>query len=1077
MKSVPANDATPSSSSSATPENARPHHAAEGERRQITVLFADVVGFTAFAERFGEEASYSLMKRVSGLLTECVHQQGGVVKSFTGDGVMALFGFPTASEHAPLRACRAALCIQQQLSRKQDDIGGPFGVRPQIRIGVNTGPAILGEVQSGESTSITALGDTVNLASRLQAQAEPGCVFITEATHVLVAGLVEAAFVGSLPIKGKTEAQNAYRLTGIREGAVRFDVARQRGLTEFVGRTRELEVLNHHLRASVTGLRVIDIAGEPGIGKSRLLYEFRQRLTDKDLFILAGSCSPDGRQTPFLPFLEVVRAEFRITVGEAESDVRRKLEDGLKVLSLGSPENVALLLNLLGLKAPENALAGLDGTLIGLRTRDLLLRLLNERCRLSPTMMLLEDLHWIDSVSEELISRTVSSTQTASLLVVHTRRPEYRPPWSDQPNVVPLPVELLSAGETQRIVQARMGVQLPDALGRMVAEKAEGNALFAEEIAGFLIERGLVRRTAVGLDYDPASVGTALPGSVQSLISARVDRLTPEDRTLLQAAAAIGRRFDPELLRSAADYSGNLAAWLEAMEASDLVRRHSESGDYLFKHALVRDALYNGILTPRRMTLHLNVASEIERRSANRPVEAAEVLAYHYSRTPRADKAFHYLALAGRKSLNSYSVEEAERFFRQAMHLLESEPSCADDQAVADVVVGLLEALFLRSDFPKAVRVADRYMPRLEAFGETPQLVFALYFYSMTLAQQCEFRRGELLGRRAFDIAERIGDVRARAYARIALMLSSMVLGRYSFEDVQRMGADGLADSRCCGDNSILNWAYWIIAWDCFGRGLMTEARNWALELIVVGGQREDRRALGFGYWVVAWVHVFEARYDEAIIGARECLRNATTPFDQNVAAVAEATAMILQGHVQEGLAKIEELRRRTLEHGWLYLDSGAHGPAGVGLAMSGQIAQGIRLIEDSIVAADACGSHTNAAWNRITLAEIYLEMLAGKQMPPLHVILRNLGTILGAQLFGRQRVLALLEKASSYEQLSERGTIRARIQMDLGLLYKIKKRPDLAREHLTRARAAAEIQNAAAMMNKIDAIMAGLRA
>jgi predicted ATPase len=173
-------------------------------------------------------------------------------------------------------------------------------------------------------------------------------------------------------------------------------------------------------------------------------------------------------------------------------------------------------------------------------------------------MMLLEDLHWIDSVSEELLSRTVSSAQTASLLVVHTRRPEYRPPWWDQSTVVPLPLGLLSAGETQRIVQARMGVQLPEALGRMVAEKAEGNALFAEEIAGFLIERGLVRRTAVGLDYDPASVGTALPGSVQSLISARVDRLTPEDQTLLQAAAAIGRASTPAEV--AADYSGNLSA-------------------------------------------------------------------------------------------------------------------------------------------------------------------------------------------------------------------------------------------------------------------------------------------------------------------------------------------------------------------------------------------------------------------------------------------------------------------------------------------------------------------------------------
>lgn len=1077
MKSVPPNYTLPSSSPSETPGNARPLQAADGERRQITVLFADMVGFTTFAERFGEEAAYSLMQGVSGLLTECVHQQGGVIKSFTGDGVMALFGFPTASEDAPLRACRAALCIQQQLSQKEDEIGGAFGVRPQIRIGVNTGPAILGEVQSGESTGVTALGDTVNLASRLQAQADPGGVFVSEATYGLVAGLVETAFVGSLTIKGKTEAQNAYRLTGLRQGAVRFDVARQRGLTEFVGRTRELETLDRQLRASLSGVRVIDVAGEPGIGKSRLLHEFRQRHTDKGHFILTGSCSPDGQQTPFLPFLEVVRGAFRITAGETESDVRGKLEDGLKVLGHHSSENIALLLNLLGLKASENALAGLDGTLIGLRTRDLLLRLLDARCRLSPTIMLLEDLHWIDSVSEELLSRTVSSAQTTSLLIVHTRRPEYRLPWSDHPNVVPLPVELLSAGETQRIVQARMGVQLPEALGRLVAEKAEGNALFAEEIAGFLMERGLVRRAAGGLDYDPASVGTALPGNVQSLISARVDRLTPEDRTLLQAAAAIGRRFDPELLRSASQYSGDLAAWLELMEASDLIRRHSESEDYLFKHALVRDALYDSILTPRRMMLHLSVASEIERRSANRLVEAAEVLAYHYSRTPRADKAFDYLALAGRKSLNSYSVEEAERFFRQAMNLLESKPSCADDQAVADVVVGLLEALFLRSDFPEAVRVAERYMSRLEDIGETPQLVFALYFYSMTLAQQCEFRRGELLGKRAFDIAERIGDVRARAYARIALMLSPMVLGRYSYEDVQRMGADGLADSKRSGDESILNWAYWIIAWDCFGRGLMTEARNWASELIVAGGEREDRRALSFGYWVVAWVHLFEARYDEAIAAARECQRNAVTPFDQDVSAAAEATAMILQGQVQEGLAKIQELRRRTSARGWLYLDSGAHGPAGVGLAMCGHIAQGIRLLEDSIAIADACGSHTAAAWNRITLAEIYIEMLSGKQMPALRVILRNLRTIVGAQLFGRQRVLTLLEKAGSYEQLSERGTIRARIEMDIGLLYKIKNNPDLARKHLTRARVAAEIQRAAAMIEKIDGIMAGLQA
>ena len=451
----------------------------DGERRQVTVLFADLVGFTAFSERSGEEAAFALMRRVAGMMTNVVEEQGGSVRNFTGDGVMALFGVPVALEDAPLRACRAALTIHDRLASASSEIAATHGIRPQLRIGINTGPVVVGKVPSGHSSTVTALGDTVNFASRLQALARPECVLLSEATHRLVQGLTETEPAGEHDIKGKSERQRVFRLLRLRKGASRFDAALSRGLTGYVGRSLELETLDRCLGESGAGLRIVDVVGEPGIGKSRLLHEFRSRLGDRQVFVLAGSCSPDGQQTPFRPFIEVVRGSFRVKIREAESDVVRKLDKGLEILGLASQQNLGLLLNLLGLNPPPGTLQGLDGTLIGLRTRDLLLSLLHARCRITPVIMLLEDLHWIDSVSEELLYRLFSSDAILPLLVVHTRRPEYQPPWNNHRAVEVLRLAPLSVSETSEIIRARLQLaDLPATLARTVADKAEGNPLF-----------------------------------------------------------------------------------------------------------------------------------------------------------------------------------------------------------------------------------------------------------------------------------------------------------------------------------------------------------------------------------------------------------------------------------------------------------------------------------------------------------------------------------------------------------------------------------------------------------------------
>jgi class 3 adenylate cyclase len=658
----------------------------EAERRQVTILFTDMVGFTTFSEQSGEEAAYSLMRDLSKLMGERVREQGGIVQNFTGDGIMAVFGAPIAFEDAPLRACRAALAIRQRLKEAGSDLEARHGIRPQMRIGLNTGAAVVGKVEDDVEAGVTVLGDTVNLAARLQALAGPDSVLMSDATHGLVQGRVDASFSGDRKIKGKAQPQKTFRLNAIRQGATRFDAAVSRGLSAFVGRERELEVLDRGLDAARSGLCVIDVAAEPGIGKSRLLYEFRQRIGRERAFVLSGTCSPDGQQTPFLPFIEVVRGSFRVSAGEAEEEVAKKLEMGLTSLGLHSIRNLGLLLHLLGLKVADDALKGLDGLLIGLRTRELLQQLLEARCRVTPLVMVIEDLHWIDSVSEELLGKIVDGEVKLRLLLLHTRRPEYTPPWRDRSVVTRLLLEPLAVGDIRHLVQARLGIAaLPDALARQVTDKTQGNPLFAEEIISFLSERGILHAKDGGLEFDAGAVAAALPASVQDVLSARVDRLAQKDRALLQVASVIGRQFDSELLAVIVKET-DIDERLAAMQTLDLVRLNAK-GDCAFKHVLVRDALYQSLLTEARNALHLKIAEEIERRSGNRLIEMAEVLAHHYSQTGLAKQAFTYRLMAGSKSLNVYSLDEASVHFTAALVLIDKNPDTISEDQLADFLV------------------------------------------------------------------------------------------------------------------------------------------------------------------------------------------------------------------------------------------------------------------------------------------------------------------------------------------------------------------------------------------------------
>jgi class 3 adenylate cyclase len=817
-----------------------------GERRQVTALFADMVGFTAISERLGEEGTFALIQPIYELMASAVREQGGSVKDFTGDGIMALFGVPDALEDGPLRACRAGLAIHERLAAAIPAIEAKHGVRPQMRVGLNSGIAVVTEIRS-ESRSATALGDTVNLASRLQTLAEPGTVYLSKAAQRLVQGQVETTFTGERVIKGKAEPQKVYRLEAIRRGSTRFDTAVGRGLSVYVGRERELDVLQRALDEARKELRVIDVAGEPGMGKSRLLHEFRRRLGDSQTFILTGTCSPDGQQTPFLPFIEVVRGSFQVKAGEAETEIARKLDIGLNVLGLQSAESLGLILNLLGLKPPDGALAGLDGVLIGLRTRSLLQRLLEARCRLSQTVLLIEDLHWIDSVSEEVLGKLIEGGAKEHLLVCHTRRPEYEPVWQDKPHVTTLRMEPLPAGDIRRLIQTRLGVDaLPEELARQVIEKADGNALFAEEIVSFLTEHGVLHAKKGKLEYDAGALAVALPASVQNLLAARVDRLAPKDRALLQTAAVMGRRFDPELLAAGMDDAGDIDSRLAAMQALDLVRAEANSEYYSFKHALVRDALYQSLLTEARKKLHARIAEEIESRSNNRLAEVAEVLAYHYSHTDQANKAFTYLAMAGAKSLRVYSLEEANNFFSSAIAVLDTAPDCADDQQIVDFLGDYTLISNISSQFRATTESVERFLFGVHHAGDCYKWTLVQHHYIFALILSARYREAKTVQDNLSTTAANFDDARATAYALATAIYVSTIVAPQSVESFEALSQAALTAAFNINDVYLQCFIRWAIGWEELHRGRVTKAQRAADELMTVGREMNDPRSIRY---------------------------------------------------------------------------------------------------------------------------------------------------------------------------------------------------------------------------------------
>jgi DNA-binding winged helix-turn-helix (wHTH) protein/tetratricopeptide (TPR) repeat protein len=1028
----------------------------EPQRRRLTIMSCELDCAGLDLEDMREA-----VKIYQSCVTEIVSAFRGFVAKHVGNTVLVYFGYPVAHEDDVEQAVHAglALCTAVQTKTAVKD---PL----RCRIGIATSSVIIDDLLD-EKQEHSVVGDALNTAVRLQMSAPQSAVVIDDASRRLTGKLFECSEIGKTEA-GATDVVAAWRVLRARAVESRFEALHAGALTPFVGRRRELDTLARWRREATDRLFVIDITGDPGIGKSRLLREFRDTLVEEDVFVLSGNCWPSHQQTSLGPFIEIVRRVFRLDADDTEPEIAAKLEKGLAFVGLTTSENLGLLMNLLGLAPPPGSLAGLDGVLIGLRTRSLLLDLLRERRRIAPIAVLLEDVHWIDHASKELLDRLIAAPDAPPLLIVNTYRSGYQPPWLGHGSTALQRLEPLSSTDTMQIAEMRLGSSEADAdLVRLIAEKADGNPLFAEEIANFLIERDMIRRPET--PDEAGTVVAALPPSLESLLMTRLDRLHPVDKAMLQAASVIGRRFSPRLLFAAVEHP--VEERLAAMKALDLVRLDDRSQDYVFKHALVRDVLYAGMLSGQRAALHLKIASEIEREGAGSFIEVAETLAHHYSRTDQTDKAVEFLTLSASKSLGIYSLDEAEQFARMALAGARSQnPKCMDLQ-VATIMVELARALSMKSRSIDIIALLEPEIELVGSLGDVPQVPILLDLYAFALFAGCRFREAKRAQDHALAVAERLNDDRAKAYSKSGIMLLSIVIDPMPLPEFERFAEVAFAEAERAGDVYIVGRMMMIIGWNFVHRGLTIEGRKWMNRLTAFGRQHQDPRPVAQALFILGSLDMMAEDYASALGHGEECMRTACTPLDRLLGQTVVGISQLLLGRVAEGAKTIDLHRAEAAANNWRYTVLGTDAPFGVAMLLRGEFKRGVKWLEEVI---DRCENQleyrVGADYARLFLAEFYIALISRSRKAPMIAVLKNLLFLVKSRWIAPERAEELLTRAIQNPLFSKHGTFHARIAFNLGLLNLKMNRFDVARRWFDEARVAASAQNASNWLRKIEA-------
>jgi class 3 adenylate cyclase/tetratricopeptide (TPR) repeat protein len=849
----------------------------EGERKQVTVLFADLKGsMELLADRDPEEAR-KILDPVLERMMEAVHRYEGTVNQVMGDGIMALFGAPLAHEDHAVRACYAALRMQESVEKYAEEVRRTHAAVVKIRVGLNSGEVVVRAIGSDLHMDYTAVGQTTHLAARMEQLADPGAIVITPETLALAEGYVEVKSLGPVPVKGLAEPMEVYEVTAPGMARTRLQVSVRRGLTRFVGRDAELAQLRRAQQLAGEGHgQVAAIVGEAGVGKSRLVYELTHSHRVQGWLMLESTSVSYGKATSWLPVIELLKGYFKIGDRDDHREIREKVMGKLLALDESLRPTLPALLTLLDVPIDDKLWQALDPGQRRRQTLDAMKRLLLREAREQPVLLIFEDLHWIDSETQALLDSLMESLASARLLLLVNYRPEYRHDWGSKTVYSQMRLDALAAESAAELLDALLGDDAGlDPLKQLLVKR--GNPFFLEESVRTLVEtKALVgERGRYRLTQPIRSI--QVPATVQAILAARVDRLAPEDKRLLQVASVIGKDVPFTLLQAIADLPDEvLRSGLDHLQAAEFIDETDLFPDieYTFKHALTHEVVYQGILHGQQRALHARIVEAIERSSPERIAEQAERLGHHALRGELWEKAVAYLRQAGLRAIarggNREAVDKLERALGALQRL---SPTRERTELTIDIHIELRNALILLGD---RARMKEH------------------------------LHEGEVLARA-------LGD--RRRLARIATFMVNQCQSTGDYDEAVRFGQEALRIGQTLGDRPIEVVATTLLGYTHIARGEFSDAaRLFELNVALEGDLRYERfgapaiqSALSGAYLADALSQL--GRFDEAIEHAEAAVQTAEAanhPFTLYQALINLGLAQLRRGDLPRAIQPLE---------------------------------------------------------------------------------------------------------------------------------------------------------------------------
>jgi class 3 adenylate cyclase/tetratricopeptide (TPR) repeat protein len=891
-----------------------------GERKQVTVLFADIRGsMELIGDRDPEEAR-ALMQSVLTLMMESVHQYEGTVNQVMGDGIMALFGAPLAQEDHAIRACYAALRMQGVIRQHSEELRRTQGLEVQVRVGLNSGEVVVDTIGSDLRTEYTAVGQTTHLAARMEQLATPGTIRITKDTFRLVDGRVQVQPLGPVPAKGLSQPVEVYELTGAGLVKSRFQAMTSAGLSRFVGRTSEFEVLTQALKASGKGQgQLVAAVGEPGVGKSRLCYEFTHSPVTRGWLILSGCSVSYGKATTFLPLADLLKEYFGIHEGDGPRSIKEKVTGKLLTLDPALQPAISPILGILDVSPEDSGWDALVPAQRRQRTLESVKHVLLRESRVQPLLVVFEDLHWIDGETQSFLNAFVESIPSARVLLLVNYRPEFQHGWGGKTYYRQIRLDPLLAEASGELLDSLLGGDAGlDPLKQLLASRTGGNPFFLEESVRMLVEKGALIGEPAAYHLAKPLEEVQVPDTVQAILTSRIDRLPPEEKRLLQCASVIGKDVPFPILREiAAQPDEDLRRSLVNLQAAEFLYEASLFPDleYTFKHALTHVVVYGSLLRDRKSAWHRAVVEAIERLHPDWLNEHAEVLAHHAVRGEAWEKAVHYAWLAGRVAFGRSAPREAAAHLEDALKALAHLPETPDSVTQAfDMRLELRGALVLLGENRRGLECLREAEILARKANDKKRLCRVLMVLGNHAWSTGDLEQSATLAERALHLANEVQDFDFEIFSRFVLAQAYHGMGYYSRTiHLARMNVDSLDRDRLraaiAGNAlpSVNNRTWLAIALAEVGGFLEGITRS--EEGIEIGEAINHLYSILHGYWGMAILLLGQGYNEAAIKVMKRCLglcEKAQLPFLESFFLACLAPAYARAGLQEEGLKVVE---------------------------------------------------------------------------------------------------------------------------------------------------------------------------